>query len=209
MPVSEARKAARAIALLAHGSHVPDDLVVSYEGALPFVPNGVRNDFHSSDGCERCAEAKEMLDMVGLLAEDGTFKEPPAEKSAKQKIREATGRMEGMNNRKTLPNDPRAGRDRWAANIPEGLRNYDPVAAEKELRKLPKSPTPRRIPDADPTACGTLRGRSRHVKRGEKLCEPCRIVYNEYQADCRAKRQAAKKAAAERKAARVAQETAA
>lgn len=196
--VSEARLAARAVALQTHQHSTPEheNLIISRQQVVDlFLPDAVRADFHEP-GCIHCVEARELLDMLGLLDEDGALVEPEFASTAKMRSDTAI-HTPNLNNgpgaRRAAANEAYAGRDRWAENIPEGLRSYDPAAIEAALRKTPKT---RRVPDARPDRCGTLGGRSRHQKRGEKLCEPCRIAYNQYQSDARKKRMAARALAA-------------
>lgn len=133
-------------------------------------------------------ERKLLLDALGLLDATGTGFAEPFNLFGK-----ATTHAEakGMSNRKVVRQDARVGRERWAAAIPEGLRNYNPGESEKKALRNP--PKPRAIPVARPESCGSLAGRSRHQKRGEKLCDACRIFYNQYQAEARKRRDAARK----------------
>ncbi len=86
------------------------------------------------------------------------------------------------------------------SSVPEGLRNYDPVAAARaEKEKAPPEPKPKKlwVPKADPSKCGTPAGRTVHVKRGDPVCDPCREVYNAQQSTYRKARRARAKAAKE------------
>lgn len=110
------------------------------------------------------AERKEMLAELGLLSEDGEHILDDVKGVTKGSPRADRTMTDLKRVAKTKPTA-------WdKSSVPQGLRDYDPKAAEQRAHRNP--------PESDSDCT-----RRKHVYHNEPLCEKCRLEYNEYQRD--------------------------
>lgn len=66
-------------------------------------------------------------------------------------------------------------------DLPQGGGyRYRGIPGWNPARDLPPLPSGNPAVRKPPAQCGTLAGRSRHIRLHETICDPCRAAHNEY-----------------------------
>lgn len=156
------------------------------------------------------AEAKQLLDALGLLDDSGHALAPdPAAEAPQVMLQPPGGAKGGLPTKSRLTNIHEPPRRPETFTSPPALRNLPPTekkpsakSAAKPAPKViaappppqtepraPKAAAPRpekrngalAPPTPDPMCGVTLGGRSRHTRLGEGMCQACREFFNAYQ----------------------------
>lgn len=138
-------------------------------------------------------QRKIALEVLGLIASAEVFMPPILEPDPRKA---EWSDLEGLDNSPLPATGPKVTphTEPWdRMSVPEGLRNFDP--------REPVAPKVRKIPQLDPSKCGSLSGRTQHARRNHELllaglpndpsCDICRPFYTQYQREMRAKRKQA------------------
>jgi hypothetical protein len=116
------------------------------------------------------AEQKVLLDILGLLSDDGQLQELPRFVIPAYQI---DGSIE--------PRDASASQEPpWdRSSVPAGLRNLPPLPTVR--RKSGPKPKPPREPQGCGQRRGTVNGRNWHRREGSPVCDDCRVAWNDAQ----------------------------
>lgn len=129
------------------------------------------------------SERRELLEMLGLVSEDGQITPDDTRNIDIHPVGDTTV-LDRVG--------PRVQEVFDRSNVPPGLRNLQPLPVEPR-RITPSSVEPRETRPRNAVAkCGTLGGRARHMRLKERLCQPCKDAQNAYQREYKKRKNAAK-----------------
>jgi hypothetical protein len=111
--------------------------------------------------CLHCAEARQLMEMLGLVGPDGTIAADDTRLFSVDPLSETTTPVERSS---ITVQEPRGDR----SLVPPGLRNL-----------LPHAEQPKRVTTGK-RRCGTITGATIHLRHGEEVCRACKDARNAY-----------------------------